>query len=297
MPNRPEIFGFDRQTAEKLKGLAGTRSLSSSGVPGSRANAPFLGFNNAGCWMMEATETIAAMSGTTPGTGEAKLLTLDGSGDLVDHTPGSSTVTATVHNKSGDAYSSGDQFLVARSMDGYLWIVEGGAGGSVSNQYEEFKVTKLVTAPSTELTFDTLNEGPSSSAAADVCYFDAANQRFNVLNISSTPQILEIDVLVHFVPLQDPPTSTPPDPWQTEIEIHGGESKNDINGASRVKSYLMFHSENEWIDRPAGGVESGRLSLRQIARFRTGYESFDVRFNTSVSSGTAYATVLVRRIS
>lgn len=116
------IYGFDEQTADILKGIAQSHSLSPYGKPGSRAGAPrAFGGGAVGAWQMEATTTITAASGSTIGSGTAKLLHVS-SGSLSSYSAGGSPVTTTVKNAHEIALASGSRFLGVRTLDGVLWV-------------------------------------------------------------------------------------------------------------------------------------------------------------------------------
>lgn len=110
-----EIYGFDKRTAERIKKFA------AGGMESASYGRPHPTNAGVGAWQMEATTSISAASGSTVGSGTAKLLYLT-SGSLSSWEPGSATVTTTVYNPHEIALASGARFLGVRTLDGVLWV-------------------------------------------------------------------------------------------------------------------------------------------------------------------------------
>lgn len=113
------VYGFGEADAIILKGIAQSHGLKPKGGSSMEAFAIRGGMAS---WMMEATTTITAASGSTAGSGTAKLL-YKPSTTLNAYQPNSVDITATVYNLEAVAISSGERFLVVRTSDGVLWVM------------------------------------------------------------------------------------------------------------------------------------------------------------------------------
>jgi len=83
-------------------------------------------------YIVKASETIAARSGTTPGSGQATIQDC-GSGALADTYGQTQTaVSVTIHNSTDSAFASGDYLIVTQDrIAGKYWVATDGSGASV----------------------------------------------------------------------------------------------------------------------------------------------------------------------
>lgn len=117
-----EIVGFERVDAEILLGVAKAVQGGSIKLGGGISAALKKPLGGSGPWMMQATSSISAASGTTFGTGTAKIIKA-GASSVSAHTGGSgSNMELTVYNLNAVSISASWYFMATVSADGALWV-------------------------------------------------------------------------------------------------------------------------------------------------------------------------------
>lgn len=116
---RQNVWGFqNKQKAELLNRFAD--SLNGGGVtqPGVRQVGSWPGGAAVGAWIAEADGSISAASGSTLGSGTAKILERSTATLSAYQPDGSTDVTGTVYNPLEFAIPDGMRFVLVRTLDG-----------------------------------------------------------------------------------------------------------------------------------------------------------------------------------